>query len=356
MVLVKKINVEEFNLINEMKNKKNIDMQKCLELLSDIKDITDLLPKKSKMTVSFELLQTNADIANGIRRCLVDELEIKSFDFDEYNDIDTSDRYILCDFIKKQIDLLPINQEYDYTGVNIMLMKENNTDEIIDVTSDDFIISGEAKQKDLEKIVSGNIVICKLRPGEYIKINNIKICSGINRDNGAKFNSVSNITYKILDADPIVETRIGKTGVSSMLSNPKHFFISYSTHRNIENPLKFMVLCCVTLITRLENILKDMKNITNSDTEYFSKLLTLETTGDLKKVHIKGEYWTIINMICRYCYILTDSNIKFVSASHIHPEKEVGVVNIRHPEFSTLIQNSIKKIISELIIIKAAFS
>lgn len=367
MLKIKNIKVNEFNLISEMKNKNNASMQKCVDILLNddakltINEIKNLLPKKSKITTSFEMLNTNVSIANGIRRCLYDEIEALSFDFDEYNDFITTDPFILCDFIKKQIDLLPINQELDYTDISISLHKENDTDEIINVASDDFLIStkdekkNKFKQKDLEEIIAGNIVLCRLRPNKHITVNNIYISKGISRQNAAKYNLLSNVTYKILDADPIVETRDGQTGVSSMLSNPKHFYLSYTTHRNFEYPQRIMVKCCNTLIKRLEIILADVKKISNSDINYLSELLTLETSGDLKKLYIKGEYWTIINMITQYCFILSKENIKYVSPFLIHPEKEIGAINIIHPEFSTLIQNSIKSIIADLDIVKKYF-
>jgi len=349
MVSVQNIKISEFNLIKEIKNKNNTNFQKCLSILSDVKDIQSLLPKKNKITVSFELKDANADIANGIRRCLMEEIPVKSFDFDEFNDLDSDDKFILCDLIKKQIELLPINQDIEYRDFDISLNKENHTTGIIDVTTNDIIVKDKKKNK-ITDIVGDNIVLCKLRPDKYIKINNIKVYTGIAiKDHDAgKFSPISNITYRILDVDPMVQTRNGKTGTSSMLTNPKHFYISYTTHRNTHYPLNILLQCCDVLIERLNLVLKDMRNINDKDTRYISPLLLLETIGDLKKVQIKNEYWTLINMICRYCYILTKSNIKFISPALIHPEKEVGVINIIHPEFSTLIQNSIKKIITDL--------
>jgi DNA-directed RNA polymerase subunit L len=353
MTTVSNIKVTEFNLIDEIKNKKNIQFQKCLSLITE-SEARKLLPKKSKITVSFELTKSNADIANGIRRCIMDEMEVKSFDFDEYKDLDSTDPYILCDFIKKQVCLLPINQEYNYDTIStIRLEKVNQTDEIIDVLSNDFILDG-VPQKDLAQIVSENIVLCRLRPDTYIKINNIKICSGLTYTDAGKFSLVSNITYEIMDVDPIVETRTGQTGKSSMLSNPTHFTIKYTTHRNIQHPLKIMVKCCDTLIGRLTAIYTDMQNITDTTESYFSDLLTLETNGNIHKLQIRGEYWTIINLICRYCYIIA-SDIKFIAPSLIHPEKHIGVISITHPEFSSLIKKSIKKIIAEFENIKSKF-
>lgn len=357
MVIVKNIIVNEFNLINELSNKKNFELQKCIKLLDEADiNAADILPRKSEYTVEFELMQTNVDIANGIRRCLMNEMEVISFDFDEYTDLNTSDTSILCDYIKKQIELVPINQDYDYEGLTISLKKENLSDEVIDVLTDDItILKKNGKKVPVDSITGTNIVLCSLHPNDYIIINNIHTCVGNGIENAGKFSLLSNITYRIVDVDPIVETRLGQTGVSSMLSNPTHFFISYSTHRNIEKPLDLIPKCCDVLVDRLEKIKLDMKNISNKDTTYFSQLLTLETIGNIKKIQIKGEYWTLINIICRYCYILTKHNIKFITPSLIHPEKEIGVISITHTEFSTLIQDAITASIKDLNTVKGYF-
>ncbi len=352
MVKVSNLKVETFNLVKEIKTQKNKYMQECMKYIKPHEAET-LLPSKDRYTVSFDLKETNSDFANAIRRCLIGEVEVAALDFDEYSDLDTSDAYILSDFIKKQINLLRIHQDhlldgkFDlYSKLDISLSKINKTDGIIDVKSDDIVITKDGKQ--ISDFVGKNIVLTRLRPDCYIKIKNIKVVKGISRIDAGKFNPISNITYKIIDIDPIVETREGLEGVSSMKSNPTHFYISYSTHKNISEPKKLLVSCCNILIDRLEKIYDDLKNINNKSTQYFSSLLELESNGGLKVLKIKGEYYTLVNLIARYCFVLTNGNIKFVTPALIHPDKEVGVVKIIHPEFCTLIQNSIKKIISEL--------
>ena len=164
MVKVQKIEVSEFNLIKELDNKKNKDMQECLKYTKNI-DIRKLLPKKSKITVSFELKETNSDFANAIRRCLINEIETLSFTYNEYDDkfVDITDPFILSDFIKKQIELLPINQEFDYENLNIILFKENKTDEIIDVLSGDISIHKKDSKEsiNIENIIEKNIILCR---------------------------------------------------------------------------------------------------------------------------------------------------------------------------------------------------
>jgi DNA-directed RNA polymerase subunit L len=83
--------------------------------------------------------------------------------------------------------------------------------------------------------------------------------------------------------------------------------------------------------------------------------LQLETEGNLKILQIKNENWTITNLISRFCYILTKGNIKFITSSSIHPETEIGVLKIIHPEYLKLIHDAIVKIKEELLVVKKAF-
>lgn len=365
MVKVQKIKIEKFNLIKDFNDKSNKAMAKCNKYLSEIKGfkIEEYLPKNDKITVSFELNDANTDLANAIRRCLIAEIETIALDFNEYEDLDTSDAYILSDFIKKQINLLRINQDLlhlqnadDLDKYTFSLEKINKTDDIIDVKSSDIKVMYGKEEKNIADFVTTTIVLCRLRPDEYIKINNIKIVKGDARANAGKFNLLANVSYKPLDVQPLQEYKGGASGQSSLVSNPTRFYLSYTTHRNISKPLVVMSKCCDTLIDRLDAILQDVKNISNKDTQYFSTLLELETDNTIKRLKIKGEYWTLINLICRYCYNLTKGNIKLVSPSLIHPDKEIGVINIVHPEFSDLIQDAIDDIIDDLKKIKKDFS
>ncbi|MGL5935424.1 MAG: hypothetical protein ACRCZI_07350 [Cetobacterium sp.] len=353
MVIVKNIQESELDLRKELKNLNNASMQKILKYASKDK-LETFLPIKSKKTVSFELHESNTDLANSIRVCLEDEIETFSFDFDEYHDLDTDDLYILCDFIKKQIDLLPINQQLDYNS-KFELYKKNDSDEIIDVLTDDIYISGNSNKYKISDVVNNDIPICKLRPNKYIKISNIVISKGNAITDAGKYKLLSNVSYKIIDADLLNATPLKTTGTSSLMTNPKKFVISYSTHRNIDKPKEVMEMCCDTLINRLKRISDEMKNIKNSDDIYSSDVITLKTTKNTKEILISNEYLSIVSLITRYAFILTNNEIEFITPAILHPEKEIGVIKLVHPEFSSLIQNSCKKIISDLEVVKKAF-
>jgi DNA-directed RNA polymerase subunit L len=115
-----------------------------------------------------------------------------------------------------------------------------------------------------------------------------------------------------------------------------------------------MHICCDLLIKRFNDILTELANIKNTTVSHFSDLIELETKGDIKFYHFKHEYWTIANIIARYCYN-EYKDIKFVCACIIHPSIEESIVKIRHPDSIKLLTESIKKIIVDMSILKKAF-
>lgn len=355
MVKVSNINIVEQNFIKDIESKKDTNLVKCIKLLSDenidIQDIKKLLPNKSKFIVSFILSETCSEIANGIRRCLLNETPVYSLDFDEYKDFDSNDAYILNDHIKKQIELLPIYQELEEKNVDkikVKLSKYNHSDELQNITTSDMESISPHK---ISEIINPNIILGKLRPGKHIVIENIKIIKDIGQNNSGKFNLVGPLRYEILDQNHIQDQK----GVSSLLSNPTKFLIGYSTHRNIKNPKYIMTLCCDTLLERLNMIYEDMKNIDDDDEQYFSDLLELETMGNIKKIRIKNEYWTIVSIISKYCFMLNKNNDDFFIPSVEHPDENISILKTSHSQFSTIIRDSLKKIIFDISVIKKYF-
>lgn len=360
MVKVTNIKIDEFNLISEINNKNNKNMDLCLKYLSNIDDyeskeeIEDIFPKNSKFTVSFELHDCTVELANGIRRCIMNEIPVFSLDFDEFKDYESTDSFILNDFIKNQIEYLPISQDLgdDYKKIKLSLYKKNNTDDIINVYSTDIHSNSSHKIND---IITSRIILCKLRPDTHINITNINIVKGTGITNAGKFSLCSNISYKILDIKPLEYEKDYKKGISSLITTPTKFYISYSTHRNIKTPEKIIINCCDVLMERLKKISNDMENIELKDEQYFSDIIELETLNNVKILTFKNEYWTITNLLSKYSFLETNGDIEFVSPSIIHPNKYIGVLKIVHSDYLKIIKNSIKVILKELGDIKKKF-
>jgi DNA-directed RNA polymerase subunit L len=331
------------------------DFDKCVEYIKLVTpDYKKYLPKTPSHRVEFELLNTNSDFANCIRRFLLDEIYVYSMSVD-INDIKTDDNFILSDLFKKNLELIPFSQKEEHKNLTLSIDKTNDTDDIIGVYTRDIIITDKNnKTLDNEKYFSTNIPLIKLRSNKSLEVKNIIIEYGCAKQDAGKFCLLSNLSYEILDVKPLDENKYTKTGNSSFVSNPQHFKFGYKTHRNIE-PKKIILMCCNQLLNRFNDILSELSNININTNVHFSDLIELETKGDIKFFHFKNEYWTIANIIARYCY-KECKDIKFVCACIIHPSIEESIVKIRHVDSIKILNASIKKIINDINILKKAFS
>jgi DNA-directed RNA polymerase subunit L len=345
MVKVKNVKFENLPFI---KNDKNF--QKCIEYIKLMDpEYEKYLPNNDKQKISFELHDTNVDLANTLRRFMIDEMPIQSMDVD-MGCIKTDDRFILADHFKKNIELIPINQDIDYTKIKISLNIINPLDTIMSIRARDLDIT-DLNGKKLKNSVyfRETIIIYHLRPLCFVKINQINIVVGIGRDNSGKFIPVSNIGYEILDVEPVIHSKYVTKGKSSLNSTPTQFSINATTHGNMDIK-KFIINCCENIINKFSAINKELSEA--EDDVYFSPTINIETKEDIKIFHFIGEYWTIANIMSRYCYLI-DIDIPFVCASIVHPSIEECMVKIKHPQPKKLLMSAIKKIIVDFNIIKS---
>lgn len=351
MVKVTKVKYTEIPFESNDKN-----FQKCIDYIKTIDpDYKKYLPKNSKHHLSFEIEDATSDLANCIRRYLIDEMPVYSMNVDE-DDIKSDDRFILTDFLKKNIELIPFTQyltDAESKNLTMHLHVENKTDDVISVHSSDIEVMDKNKKLNNEKYFTTTIPIIKLRPGTMIDIKNINVVSGIGKVDSGKFILLSNISYEILDVVPLEENKFSRTGHSSLVSNPTHFKFGLTTHRHSDIK-KIMPLCCDSILNTMELIKTELSKIKESDKTYFSDTIELETKGDVKLYYLKGEYWTIANIISKYCYIAF-KDIQFVCAAIIHPSTETSIVKIRHTESIKILLEAIKLIIADINTINKAF-
>ena len=348
MVKVKNVKFENLPFVRDDKN-----FQKCLEYIKLMgADYKKYLPKGNKQKLTFELHETNVDLANTLRRFMIDEMPIQSMDVDS-DCIKTDDRFILPDHFKKNIELIPINQEIDYTKIKISLNVTNQSDGIISIHASDIDIT-DLKGKKLKNsdYFRDTIIIYNLRPMCSISIKQINIVTGVGKHDSGKFIPVSNVSYEILDVKPAFRSKYTTKGKSSLNSTPTQFRISATTHGNMDIK-KFIVSCCNCIIDKFSKINKELSEIKDNSDVYFSPFINVETKEDIKIFHFIGEYWTIANIMSRYCY-LSDNDIPFVCASIVHPSIEESMVKIKHPQPKKLLMSAIKKIIEDFTIIKSS--
>lgn len=331
------------------------DFKKVVEYVKLINpDYKKFLPEKPKHRIQFEITNTVSDFANCIRRFLMEELMIYSLDVNE-DHIKTNDKFILNDDLKKTIELIPLQQQLnDIDDLKISLNVKNTTDDIITIYSRQIkFTNSKGKELVTEDYLSGNIPIITLKSDKTLSINNITIVKGCGKQNSGKFSPFSNISYEILDVVPFEESIYKKKGESSLNSIPTHFKISITTYGNIKIN-SIIDLCCDKITDRLNNIYKELSNINSKDLMFFSSLVDLKSYNDMKIFTFKGEFWTIANIISRYCYMEL-SSIKFVCACINHPSIEESIIKIVHPDSNKLILTAIKNILSDVEILKKSF-
>jgi hypothetical protein len=366
-VAVKNIKIKEINFstkLEHLNKPANLALKNSLGYIAFLGNGIDgktLLPKKSKFRVDFEITGTCSGFANGIRKCIMDEIPIYSLTMDS-DGLTTSDWYVLSDYLQKNIELIPIHQEIDYEKAKtwtISLNIINSTDEVINVKSGDLEIFEGKKKIPTESIMSTNISIVELHPAMFIKILNITIVRGLSKFDASKFASISNMRYEILDVEPLAHTKEEKTpGVSSLLSNPTAFRLGYTTYRNVKDPKTIIYKCCDALTGRISAFRKELENVKEEPEtkviSYFSALLDVETRSDFKFFNFKDESRTLPNMISHYCFNL-DSNISFAAPSLIHPSTEIGVVKIKHLNSVKIIQDAMTAILRDIAVLKNTF-
>lgn len=307
-----------------------------------IDSILNIFPNKPEYTVEFELHNTVSDLANAIRRCLVEELDVVALSAD-VKDIETDDRYILPDVVISQLESLPINQEIEFDANSLELKAINTSTEIRTVFSNSISISDKASSNSIsvKDILSDNLFITKLHATKSIHIKHMKLIKGKALTDANSFTLLSNITYKILDINPKSQ--------SSLTSQPSKFKLGYTTSRNI-SAKKPIIMCCINLIDRLESILKELV----TDNPHGFHVEIEDHPDNLHHIYIDNEYWTMANLLSKYCYLM-DNQIPFVAPAIVHPSTNKAYVKIKHNDWKNILIAAIKEAVEDLTIVKKAF-
>lgn len=322
-------------------------------------DVSTILPMRPKFKVDFSISNTCSGFANGIRKCILDELPIYSMSMDG-TALKTNDPYVISDVLQKNINLIPIVQDgfplEDMMNWSFTLDVINSTDSAMTVKSGDIKISDKVRTIPTEHVMSPNIPIMDIHPATFLKITHITIVVGASKDDAAKFATVSNTRYLIdPKMTPLAHSIDDEPGCSSMMKDPDTFTLGYTTYRNVVDPRIIVFRCCDSFAARLGGFSRELDEVKESDAlAYFSGILDIETKGDYKVFNFKNESWTLVNMIAQYCYRL-DPSISFVAPSIVHPSTSVGVVKIKHPSPLQIIKDAIANITADVEVLRAAF-
>lgn len=298
----------------------------------------ELFPQLFKKSISFDLINSNEAFANGIRRVFNDELLVKCLDVNIY-DLKTDDKYILPDNIIERINLIPILQNIN-ENVSFQIQVTNNTNDIIKIYTKDII---NKNKNDNTIYFNKNILLCTLKPNKYLYINNIKINSEFGY-NDHKY-TIGSFNYEVINTD---------FSISCLNNTITDFRLKLITNNNIEldNLIK---LIYDTLYFRLKKIQSAINNYDiNTNSTDINKLINdifIIQNQDIHEIHINNEYHTIGNLIKKYVFLL-DNNIDIINYKLEHPLKHKIIINIKHPEYKKIINDSINNIINDLDIFK----
>lgn len=362
MVKVLDISTKEHLFITQFKNP-DADTKKCLELLS-AKELLSVLPANPEYTIRFTLDDANSQIANALRRVLVDEIPTYAMTFnlmlnennkpaDFINCLRTDDKFIFgkCDNLLKRIEAIRIKQNINPTDWKISLEIKNDTTELIDIYSSHFKIIYKGKQVNVEQLMHPTYILMRLRPHKFLKINNIRIVQGLSMDDANKFKYLANVHYDIFEK-PFEKINGKFVGRSCMESDYKKFFIGYTTYRNIIRPYEPIKNACQILIDRINVILVEWNKIKKNEP---SDRISKYQIGEIHVISINGESYTMANLLYYYIYMELPS-IDFATGGIKHIEKNISIIKIKHKNYWDILSNASKKIIKDLEIIDKSFS
>jgi DNA-directed RNA polymerase subunit L len=297
--------------------------------------VRELLPDIIPKSMSFELHNTNTEMANAIRRCGNSEIEVIIMSVNTV-DIVTDDTYIISHELRKRLRLIPISQ---ISSITFELNVRNDTDGIIPVYSKSIVQTHEEKRK--QQLFSGSFVLTYLRPSKRLSISNIHTTKGMAFKNGAEFSFPGKIGFECLDLD---------NKVSSLVAEPTRYKLSIPPQKYIE-PSQIIKLTLRTLdmkFDKLYNVLKDTKN------DIYTSYIEIVGSPGKTKYKIYDETYTMGYLLKRYCYNI-DETISNINVRKPHPTFDHIVVTVVHSDPKKLMMSAITSIRNDLRTISSFF-
>ena len=292
------------------------------------KDNNNLIPDFEHSTLTFNIYNTKSSFVNALRRCIIDEVSVKSLYFD-LTDISTDDNFVLSDLIQKRIETIKILQSIN-TDITFNLNVYNNTTKIMSITTD---LIQNVNTKDNTIYFNKNIKICDLKPNKFININNIHIKQEYGYNNSIY--SIGKASYKVIN------TNMDK--VQTLSTDASEFTFYIYSNGNIQTK-DILFITIDTLKKRLENI---NNLITNYNNDKINDELIINQTNNLTLYKIKNEYHTLGNLLKDYMFDL-DISTKLLNYNNDHPSKNEITIKTDNPDSDKLIINAINNILEDL--------
>ena len=345
----------------------------------------------------FNINNCNVSIVNSIRRTLLSDIETLVF----RTSPESENRCLIKDnlsrlhneIIKQRLSCVPIHvsdiDDFNYKNFRLDLNVENETNDILLVTTKDFKIYDKVNEKYLSSdetkeifppfvASSGEhyIELLRLRPetGNKVKEKINLSCEfdiGTAKENGS-FNVVSTCAYGFTEDKKMIEEELQKLKVTWSNENkniedeetnwklltgqrffkPDHYDFSLKSI-GVFNEHELLIIACETLIKKLDQLSTDIE--TNVATIQDSNNV-LPNSYDFHLDEKYGDYTLgkIIEYVIFEKYYNGVKNLNFCGFSKLHPHDTTSIVRIAFKENVNV--DSVRNIIKESIeILKTVF-
>jgi len=330
--------------------------------------------EEGKNTLTFTLQNVNVSVANALRRIIVSNIPtfaFKTYPHEESNVvIHKNNTRLNNEIIKQRISCIPIhikNHDIDYSNLECIINKKNDTDAMIYVTTEDFQIKNTLTDKFLSrdevkkifppnKITKDYILIARLRqklndtnPGEQLHFT-AKLSLETAKTDGA-FN-VSHTCFYRNSVDPVLQNKEWSSFEKNLILNSseekedakKNWYLHEGLRFTKPNSFDFTVES-VGVFTNKELVLKacsifqeKMKKIFESIQDDGSLIQKSKTTMENSfDITLKNEDYTIgkvIEYLLHENYYKLDKKdaskklLNYVGFRKMHPHDDDSIIRI----------------------------
>lgn len=225
-------------------------------------------------------------------------------------------------FLSHRLYLSPIinDDNLDIENINISLDKKNNSEDIISVYLNDFIVkNGEEIIDNKNFFKYPNILFAKLKPNQEI-ILNTKLHKGTAKDLGAGLSPVCTAFYHfVYDKNSDDENR-ERVFDKDKNDNPSKYNFTIESCGNYE-PKQLMNKSFEVLKQKLNSIKDDLINKSGEKVELIKSPIVLDAID----INIKNENETIGNLLTKY---MINDELKYCGYNIPHPLKSLLVIRI----------------------------
>jgi DNA-directed RNA polymerase II subunit RPB3 len=320
--------------------------------------------KSKKSILKFDVTNCNTSFLNSLRRLIITNITTIGFHTDDYQ---TSDLKVLTntsslhnEFLLHRIGLIPIFskdiENYDPSNYKFTLNVKNETQQIINVKTDDFEImnltTNVKENTELffpkNEITNDHILITRLKPGndsngEHIHIEG-KSTKGIGADH-VKFSPVSNVLFtNKIDAEKmniaLTKYLAENTGDPDILTHKfnleesqRHF---YTDANDDPNQFEFNIETRGVLephIILIEGLKQLLNKLNKFNVEFNKSLLNNDSSIEIKNspslmkafdITVHNETHTLGHVLQSYVNLLNSEKNIFVGYINPHPlEKKI---------------------------------